>query len=342
MLQFFIYSLLVLDSSRKLSRLFKKQDKPKKNNIVDIDNIFYDFVGNQRAIVLIKRMVRVALKENKALSPIGLFGPRSSGKTELSRRIAKAMGLPFLSMNKSSIKSEDLFVASIQEFIVGNKTKPFIVFIDEAHLIPRKMQDLLLTALERDDRTIVCNNKRIITNNISFIVATTEPDKLSEAFRSRLVNVELMPYTSEEVVKILQNRINKYYTIKSDVHNISHDGLTQIAIAARNIPRVAIELLEQISQAIKLGDIGTSVDDIKIELNRTFGFDQHGLNEREKQYLLALNNSGCLSLQALCDILETEKNTVSNVIETHLVRKGLITKTTKGRKLTDQGRRVFE
>ena len=168
-------------------RIVISQDLKIEDEISIEDEAFQGFVGNEVAITKLKRLIRYARMRSISLPNLGLFGPRSTGKTELCRRIARAMGLPVLTLSKSTLNSEESFFKEVTKELSNNSDgmlcpDSMIVFIDEVHVLSQRIQDSLLTALERDDRCFRSKHGDIDTRNITFIMATTEPGKLSQPF----------------------------------------------------------------------------------------------------------------------------------------------------------------
>ena len=327
----------------------KRLDKLNRNTVVEIpkpatiDEAFEGFIGNEGAILQVKRMLRYAEQTGeKRLPNLGLFGPKSTGKTELARRISKALDLPTLTLSKSTLNSEESFFAEvskeIEDFSDGMLiAPPMIIFIDEVHVLPRRIQDSLLTALERDDRCFRSKSGDINTHNITFIMATTDPGKLAEAFQSRLHIFWLDPYSVSQIVEILKMRRRTDDEIDSLTLFVKDDALEFIARAARGVPRKAIELLRQVGVALSLGDIAPTLEDIKRDLRRTMACDAHGLIEVDRRYLRMLQQHNLAGLGLLCAALGMDKDNIEKGIEPWLIQNGWVERTARGRKLSPKG-----
>ena len=70
-----------------------------------------------------------------------------------------------------------------------------------------RIQDTLLPVLEADDRTLRGSRVIIDARDVSFVIATTDWGKLREPFRSRVREVILEPYNTDEVAQMLRYRI---------------------------------------------------------------------------------------------------------------------------------------
>jgi Holliday junction DNA helicase RuvB len=271
-----------------------------------------------------------------------LFGSKSTGKTELFRRIGEALQIPALVLSKSTLSTEENFFKEVAKEIDdvsgGMLTpEPMLIFIDEVHVLSRRVQDSLLTALESDDRCFRSKHGDINTKNITFVVATTDPGKLSEAFLSRLLIINLEPYTTQEIVNILKYRRARDAHIDVAARALDDHSLELIAKAARTTPRKAIEILKQISVAVALKEIDPDYHSIMVDLYMTLGTDHNGLTEDDKKYLKFLKANGSIGLNSLAAALDTEPNNIKEIIEPYLIRLGLVRMNRSGRMLTPMG-----
>ncbi len=352
-----LFYMLCLGGWRKLYNLCKRLVTSKK--VIEKDNAqsaiyehsfsispdeaFEGFIGNQQAVGQIKRLIRYAQQQKEVkISSLGLFGPKSVGKTELARRIAKAMNLPMLTFSKSTLTSEENFfkqvAKEIKEFSGGTlMAPPMIIFIDEAHVLPRRIQDSLLTALEKDDRCFRSKAGDINTHNITFIIATTDPGKLTPALISRLSTFVLKTYTTQEIVRILKNRIMSDANIDKSLIFIPNEVFEFVAIVSRGVPRKAIEILQQTGIALALDEVERTPEAIKADLKYMLDCDEMGFTNLDKQYIKILAEFEQLGVNSLSSMLGTDRDNITNFIEPWLMQNGLIEVSRSGRKLTDKG-----
>ena len=179
-----------------------------------------------------------------------LTGQPSTGKTELARRMATALALPFVRLDGRGVQSRErlfeLIAGEIQQQglsasqvgqMVGLPVleyPPLTVFIDEVHLVPRSVQESLLTMLEAADRTVTLSSQVARVNRTTFLFATTRASDVDTAFRTRCTEVQLREYTQIEVAEIVRRRFQ---------HNWPAEVYQEIAKLGRCVPRVAIELV---------------------------------------------------------------------------------------------------
>lgn len=323
-----------------------EQNEPVMVSWVDPSTAFKGFIGNKQAISQIKRLIKYSQANNEMKIPsIGLFGPRSVGKTEIARRIGKAMNLPMLTFSKSTLTNEDTFFKQvskeIKEFSGGTlEAPPMIIFLDEAHVLPRRIQDSLLTALEKDDRCFRSKAGDINTKNITFIIATTDPGKLTPALISRLTVFNLRAYDTEEIVQILKNRIQSDDSLDKSLLNIPEEVFRFVAIVSRGVPRKAIEILQQTGMALALDEIQKDPESIKKDLKTILDCDDAGYTFLDKQYIRLLYQNKNMGVNFMSNALGTDKENITNFIEPWLIQNELIEVSRNGRKLTDKGEQL--
>lgn len=320
--------------------LTKKRKVVKHYN--DVNEVFKGFIGNEGAIHLLKRELKFAINTNNKMPAIGLFGPPSTGKTELAKRIARALQVPMLTFSKSTLAREENFfneVAKEIEYAAEGMlvAPPMVIFIDEAHVLPGRIQDSLLTALENDDRCFRSSAGDINTHNITFIIATTDPGKLRPAFRSRLFQINLNPYSLEEIVEILKWRIENDDDIHASARFIPDEALFHIARGARAIPRQAIDLVRMVAKGISLGDVQPTLEGIQEDMWYTLGCDRNGLLAIDRKYLHYLDEHEHAGLTLLVSALGIDKDNIVHVIEPWLIQNNLIERHRSGRKITPKG-----
>ena len=126
-----------------------------------VNNAFIGFIGNEAAVKRLKNDLLSALIEKPPhLSKNFLFyGEPSTGKTELARRIATALKLPFVKLDGRGLVSRErlfelvngeLSQQGLSPSQVGQQSglplleyPPLIIFVDEVHLMPKSIQESL-------------------------------------------------------------------------------------------------------------------------------------------------------------------------------------------------------
>jgi Holliday junction resolvasome RuvABC ATP-dependent DNA helicase subunit len=319
----------------------------------EVDLAFEGFIGNQRAVETLKRSLLKARVEKPPHLDKNflLIGPPSTGKTDLSRRMATALDLPFIHVDGRMIKTREKLFELIDVALTENNQSPrpkgtrsglpiydypsFVVFIDEVHLVPKKTQEALLTLLERSDRTVALESpKRRIAQvtRATFLFATTRPSELDKPFRTRCLDVPLERYTHTEVAEIV-HRFEPSWP---------RDVLLAIATYSRLVPRKALAIAQELKDEILVSaDTFLSVSEHLEKVARTMGIDEYGLTELDIQYLEVLERARRpIGESVILSLLGTvDKDAVLDEVEPYLAHQmEFIRMERQGRAITEKGK----
>ena len=315
-----------------------------------VKEAFAGFIGNEPAVARLSNDLLRALIENPPhLAKNYLFtGLPSTGKTELARRMADALRLPFIKLDGRGVSGRDklfdlingeLNTAGLVASQVGQQVglsvleyPPLVVFIDEVHLVPRALQESLLTMLEAADRTVVLASHVARVHRATFLFATTRSSDVDAAFVSRCDEIQLREYSEEEVAQILKWKL-------------PHDDwppsvYVAIARLGRCVPRIAIQLAGALETAVLVSEHEKPISDHLEDVRRAREIDPRGLTRMDFEYLRILERSNNpVGEQNILNLMRTvDKERVLNEIEPFLVRLGLIKHGPRGRELTVEGR----
>ena len=314
---------------------------------------FSGFIGNRPAVDTMTRAILKALLSDPPQLPASYIftGNPSTGKTELARRVALSLALPFVSLDgRGLVNRERLFDlidgklrdGGQQARRVGTQFQkpeleypPLVVFIDEVHLVPRPVQESLLTALEPKDRTVLLADRVARLPQVTFLFATTRPSDVDMAFRTRCTEIPLQDYSVEEVAAIVGLE-----------HPDWDDSLRhRIARYGRLVPRIALELARELANEALVSehqdrDLGKHLD----EVSRTRLIDGNGLGGADIEYLELLEReSRPLGERNILTMLANiDKDRFLEEVEPLLVaRLKLVRRTGRGREITQEGRRYL-
>lgn len=310
-----------------------------------------DFIGQDSAKKNLQLLIE-ATKLGRTLPHIGLYGPAGCGKTTLAQIIAEEIGAEFIYINGSSVVTPVVFRNVIAEAIKAKgKDKFYVVVVDEAHALSKHIQNSLLSVLEKPSilctpspRKIKLGGGKIIEkgeiireklpDNTTFIMATTDKGKLTDAMLSRLHSIYLSDYTLEEKI----NNI-KQYLAKQEI-SIEQEAANQLALCARGMREIVKMAERSIDYAfmMKLHNI-TKSDALQI-LN-ILGYDNFGRTQDDVKYMTYLKKHEPSSLSNLARYLGVAEIDVKEKIEPFLVRNEWIVITPRGRKLTDLAYSTF-
>lgn len=318
-----------------------------------VTKAFSGFIGNRAAIDTLKRgVLKALLSDPPQLSASYLLtGNPSTGKTDLARRVAMSLSLPFVSLDGRGLVRRERLFELIDDRLLddGQQAKrigiqyqrpvleypPLVVFVDEVHLVPKSVQESLLTALEPNDRSVLLTDKVARIPQITFLFATTRPSEVDTAFRSRCTEVPLQDYTEGEVATIV---------------GLNYPGwpepLTRrIARYGRLVPRIALDFARDLADEVLVSEHpGRKLADHMDEVRRTRQIDENGLGRIDIEYLELLEREGRpLGERNILTMLDNiDKDRFLEEVEPLLVaRMNLVRRTGRGREITPEGRRYL-
>ena len=315
-----------------------------------VHEAFEGFIGNEPVVARLSNdLLRALIERPPHLAKNYLFtGLPSTGKTELARRMAQALDLPFVKLDGRTVATRDrLFIlingelrtVGLSASQVGQRLglpvleyPPLIVFIDEVHLVPRTLQEALLTMLEAADRTVVLADQVAHVHRATFLFATTRASDVDAAFTSRCDEIQLHEYNEAEVARILRWKVP---------HEEWPENVYQaLARLGRCVPRISIQLAGALETAILVSEEAKPVLGHLEDVRRAREIDERGLTQMDFEYLAILERAGGpVGEQNILNLMRTvDKDRVLNEIEPFLVRLDFIRHGPRGRELTSEGR----
>lgn len=315
-----------------------------------VTEAFQGFIGNDSAVRRLKNdLLRALIERPPHLSKNFLFtGQPSTGKTEISRRMSSALRLPFVKLDGRGLRSRERLFELIDGELIGQGLNPsqsgtqaglpiytyppLIVFIDEVHLVPRAIQESLLTMLEAADRSLTLPDRVAIMNQATFLFATTRASDLDAAFRSRCSEVQLREYNREQVAEIVRLHFP---------HGWPTNVYLTIAQLGRRVPRIALELAKELETAIAVTEDSNLTVEMHLDIVRqSRELDNLGLTSTDLEYLsLLARENRPVGEQMIINILGTvDRDRVIDEIEPFLRSLGFVRFGPRGREITEEGR----
>ncbi len=311
-------------------------DVPRSPDDVTVRPKYLDeFTGQEKLKEKLKIYISAAKGRNEPLDHILFYGPPGLGKTTLAGIIAQEMGGQLRTTTGPALERAGDLAA-----IVSNIERNDVLFIDEIHRMPPQVEEILYPAMEDFMLHIVVGKgplaRTIALNLPKFTLcgATTRLGLLTSPLRARFGIVEqLALYTDEELSKILL-RASGVLGV-----NLTNEAGLEIAKRSRGTPRVALRLLRRVRDVASVIEGVESVvtPEIAIRAMDMLEVDNEGLDEGDRKILRAiidLFNGGPVGLGTLAAALNEDSQTIEDIYEPYLIQKGLIERTPRGRKAT--------
>ena len=294
-----------------------------------------DFIGQEKLREKLQIYISAAKGRNEPLDHILFYGPPGLGKTTLAGIIAQEMGGQLRTTTGPALERAGDLAA-----IVSNIERNDVLFIDEIHRMPAQVEEILYPAMEDFTLHIVVGKgpmaRTIALNLPKFTLcgATTRLGLLTSPLRARFGIVEqLALYNDSELTQIIL-RAADVLSVK-----ISQEAGLEIAKRSRGTPRIALRLLRRVRDvASVLTGAGTEIgENIAVRAMNMLDVDSQGLDEGDRRILrtiIDLFNGGPVGLGTLAAAINEDSQTIEDIYEPYLIQKGLLERTPRGRKAT--------
>ena len=159
-------------------------------------NVLEDMLGNETTVLALRTMMDRAAAGSGAPRAILFTGPSGCGKTTLARIVAAELGAhprDVVEMDSADFRGIDTIRDVRRSMAYRPAAGPRRVWImDEVHQLSKDAQSALLKALEDTPA------------HVTFLLATTDPEKLLPTIRNRCSAYEVAALTPNEVHQLLE------------------------------------------------------------------------------------------------------------------------------------------
>ena len=294
-----------------------------------------EYIGQEKAKENLRIFIQAAKKRGESLDHVLLHGPPGLGKTTLAGVIANEMGVNMRITSGPTIEKAGDLAA-----LLTNLQENDILFVDEIHRLNRAVEEVLYPAMEDFAIDIIigkgpsANSIRLDLPHFTLIGATTRSGQLTAPLRDRFgVQLRLELYETEELQEIVERSAGILGI------EIEKSGAAEIARRSRGTPRIANRLLRRVrdfAQVVGDGIITREVADLALSRLEVDHLGLDNLDRRMLRSIIEYYGGGPVGLETLAATINEEAVTLEDVYEPYLLQKGFLTRTPRGRCVTQK------
>jgi Holliday junction DNA helicase RuvB len=299
-----------------------------------------EYVGQVKVVETLKIAIEAALQRKEPLDHVLFHAPPGLGKTTLAHIIAEEMGVNITVTSGPALEKGGDLLGILTHLEEGD-----VLFIDEMHRLPRVVEEFLYPAMEDFavdfifDKGIHARSHRYRLERFVLVGATTRAGSLSPPLRERFGIFRTLDFYSEQDL----TRIVKRSAVLLDV-SLDDDGAHEIACRSRGTPRIVNRLLKRVRDFAQVRGDGVIHQATVQEALELEGVDEKGLTALDRKFLrtiIEFYKGGPVGIEAIAATLQEESDTLVDVVEPYLLQIGFLTRTSSGRKVSEDAYRHF-
>lgn len=292
-----------------------------------------EYIGQGEVKQMLTLYIEAAKKRKEPLDHVLLYGPPGLGKTTFAGVIANELGVNFRITSGPAITHGGDLATILTNLEAGD-----VLFIDEIHRLNAAVEEVLYPAMEDYAIDIIlgkgagARSIRLDLPHFTLVGATTRAGMLTSPLRDRFgIISRLEPYSIDDLQKIILR------SAKILGANSTENGAKAIAMRSRGTPRIANRLLRRVRDYAEVRGNGIIEDDIAQKALDMIGVDPLGLDQTDRNVLLAMIekfNGGPVGLDTIAASTGEEAGTIEDVYEPYLLQLGFLVRTPRGRVAT--------
>ncbi len=294
---------------------------------------FDEYVGQTNVVENLKIAIDAARKRGEPLEHVLFYGPPGLGKTTLAALIARDMGRSLRPTSGPTLEKPKDLVGILTSLEEGD-----ILFIDEIHRLGRVVEEFLYPAMEDYqidfvvDRGAYAKTIKLPLKRFTLVGATTRAGMLSAPLRERFGIMHHLDYYSVSELEAIVLRSSSVLGVP-----IEPEGAKTIAARSRGTPRIANRLLRRVRDYAEVRAEGHITREVADEALRREGVDALGLDRLDRAFLRTIveqYGGGPVGIAAIAATLTEDAETLEDVVEPYLLKRGFVMRTASGRKAT--------
>ncbi len=299
-----------------------------------------DYIGQEGVKEQMEIFISAARQRKEALDHTLIFGPPGLGKTTLSHIIANEMGVTMKSTSGPVLEKAGDLAAMLTNLEEGD-----VLFIDEIHRLNPAVEEILYPAMEDYQLDIMigegpsARSLKLELPSFTLVGATTRAGLLTSPLRDRFGIVQRLEFYSVQHLSSIVARSAQILGAECDAA-----GAEEIASRSRGTPRIANRLLRRVRDFAEVKHEGKISADIAREALDMLSIDKNGFDHLDRRFLMTLIekfDGGPVGIESIAAAISEEKGTVEDVLEPYLIQQGFITRTPRGRMVTEYAYRHF-
>ena len=304
---------------------------------------FDEYIGQEHLKNNLRLAIDAVKKRNdgSTLDHVLLYGPPGLGKTTMAGVIAHELGASLRVTSGPAIER-----AGDLASILTNLKDGDVLFIDEIHRLRRAVEEVLYSAMEDYKLDIVigkgpaARSVRLDLPHFTVIGATTRTGSLAGPLRDRFGIIHRLEYYKEpEIEQIIKRTAGILKT------EIKPEATELLATRSRLTPRIANRLFKRVRDYADVNGDGIIDTVIARDALDLMEIDYLGLDPADRNMLnLMYENYGDkpVGLTTIAALTGDEPTTIEDFYEPYLMQMGLLTRTPKGRVVTEKGKKHLQ
>lgn len=293
-----------------------------------------DYIGQTKIKGIMNIYIEAAKQRNDPLDHVLFYGPPGLGKTTLAGIMANEMGVNIKITSGPAIERPGEMAAVLNGLQEGD-----VLFVDEIHRLSRQVEEVLYPAMEDFSIDIMigkgtaAKSVRLDLPRFTLIGATTRAGLLSAPLRDRFGVIQHLEFYSVEELTLIIQHSARILNVEIDEH-----GASELARRSRGTPRLANRILKRVRDFAQVKYDGRITLEAANEALDMLEVDKMGLDKTDRLILTTMIekfNGGPVGIDTLAATIGEDGGTIEDVYEPFLVKNGFITRTQRGRVVSE-------